>query len=111
MSVKMRQMVEREIAQQFIKDALAAGYTLEVNDGEENTYKGTDADAILAAMFTTDEDYLFLYLPALANRSGKADGWVRFIYGNDGWDVICDYTTNLEHLMNNVNAISDKYSD
>jgi hypothetical protein len=39
----------------------------------------------------------------------KEFGWVRFIYGNGGWDVINDYTTNLEPWMTNVDAIADQY--
>lgn len=37
--MNMRQRVEREIAQRVIKDVLAAGYTISVNDGEETTLK------------------------------------------------------------------------
>ncbi len=35
-------------------------------------------------------------------------GWVRFIYGNDGWDVISDYTTNLEPVMKLVQPLIDR---
>lgn len=103
---KVRLEVERRIAQQAIADLLEAGYTLGVNDGEEITIKeSTDAEAVLKAMATTDEDYLLAY------RDGKRVGWVRFIYGNDGWDVINDYTTNLEEALTKTTALTDKFSD
>jgi hypothetical protein len=38
----------------------------------------------------------------------RSFGWVRFIYGNDGWDVINDYTTNLEPVIAGVNALAEK---
>ena len=104
MSVKLRQELERRIARTIIQDAIEQGYTLDVNDSEETTLKGsTDVKAILKAMFTTDEDYLILH-------RGKEQGWIRFVYGNDGWDVVNDYTVNLEDVMTSANKLADKYS-
>jgi len=37
-------------------------------------------------MFTTDDDCLIVV------KDGKPFGWIQFIYGNDGYDVISDYT-------------------
>lgn len=106
MSVKMRQMVEREIATALVDSALAAGYTVTVFNGEEDVLKQSSSQTdILAAMFSTDDDRLFLW------RDGQQVGWVLFIYGNDGPDVISDYTTNLEHIMAEANLVSAKYSD
>lgn len=107
MSVKMRQEVERKIAAALVKSARAAGYTISVDNGEDETYKMSSAKAVLAAMFTTDEDRLFMWNPA----NGKCVGWVYFVYGNDGWDVISDYTTNLEPIMAEANKISKQYED
>jgi len=108
MSVKMRQLVEKEIATAFIKEALKANYSITVYDSEEDTLiRSKDKTSILKAMFTSDDDRLYLY------KDGAKDyyGWVWFIYGNDGWDVISDYTTNLDPLMPNVNKVIDKYED
>ena len=92
--------VEKLIAKQCIVDLLAAGCKITVFDGEETTLvDSTDAAAILSAMFTTDEDYLHTTGPI---------GWVRFIYGNDGWDVINDYTTNLEPFLVRTMTLSEK---
>lgn len=118
MSVKMRQKVEREIATQVITDLLAAGYSLGVNDGEECTIKhSTDKAAILKAMFTTDEDWLLVYEPEDMTKAQMEDEstnygaswWVRFIYGNDGWDVVSDYCVALEEHMVNANKLADEY--
>lgn len=122
MSVKMRQLVEREIAEQVVTDLLAAGYALGVNDGEEITiHHSLSKAAILAAMFTTDEDYLYVYAKGDAqswddiNKEDETpDYWVRFVYGNDGWDVINDYITVLEPVIGEgtkTQALIDKYSD
>lgn len=107
MSIKMRQKVEREIAEAVIDGALEAGYTLDVYDTEEVTVKNSASKTeILEAMFTTNEDYLYV-----RNGGTNPFGWVRFIYGNDGWDVVNDYTTNLEEMMTKANALAESYSD
>ncbi|MBV8895506.1 MAG: hypothetical protein JO051_03265 [Acidobacteriaceae bacterium] len=98
-SVYKRIGTEEKIARRCTDALLRAGYLLGVNDGEETTIeRSSDANAIFHAMFTTDEDYILVY------RKGEQEhfGWVRFIYGNDGWDVISDYSTNLEPVMHGV---------
>ncbi len=105
MSVKLRQELERKIAKAAIKGILASGYTITVNNVEEDTLlHSTKPAEILKAMFTTDEEWL------IVGMKDKAPiGWVRFIYGNDGWDVINDYTTNLEETLKGANTLAAKY--
>jgi len=105
MSCKLRHELERRIATQAIEDLIAAGYTIDVNDGEETTLKASsDRDAVLTAMFTTDEDWLYV------NKDRNRIGWIRFVYGNDGFDVISDYTVNLEDVLTNTHALADQYA-
>jgi hypothetical protein len=105
-SVKMRQEVERKIAEALINQALAAGYQISVDNGEDEESGVWDtSEEILASMFQTDEDRLYMW------KDGDRFGWVYFVYGNDGWDVISDYTTNLDHIMSDANAISNFYAD
>lgn len=121
MSVKMRQLVEREIAEAVIKALLEAGFLLGVNDGEETTIRWSrDAKAVLAKMFTTDEDRLLVYIdadqddPLNVERETRPDYWVMFVYGNDGWDVISDYTVALEPYIGagtTVEQVIKKYED
>lgn len=93
--VAARQMVERKIAQLTIEVLLKAGYSLGVNDGEETTISySKDAHEVFEAMFTTDEDYLYIY-ERPAEKDATPDMWVRFVYGNDGWDVIADYSHSV----------------
>jgi hypothetical protein len=53
---------------------------------------------------TTDEDYLHLH-PPVGRKS-----WVRLVYGNDGWDVICDYGGygDVDALLAGALALSEK---
>ena len=108
MNVETRQKIERQIARKTAKDLIAAGYSVAVFDGEEIALEAsTDVRAIMAAMFSTDEDYLFAMTPSEDGKMKRA-GWVRFIYGNTGFDVINDYTTNLETALTETNALADR---
>lgn len=110
MSVEMRRRVEKVIVRSFIIAALADGYTINIYD-EDDDEDGllflepcNDLRKIMDAMFACDMERLHLF------KDGKRHGWILFVYGNDGWDVICDYTTNLEHLMAEPNKLSEKYA-
>jgi hypothetical protein len=95
--VAARQLVERKIAKMTIDALLKAGYSLGVNDSEETTiHHSRDARKVFEAMFTTDEDWLLVYVAGDDPKDKRPQYWVRFTYGNDGWDVINDYTTHLE---------------
>src|SRR3546814_18695894 len=60
----------------------------------------SDVKAIMAAMFATDEDYLFAMKPDEAGKMER-QGYARFIYGNEGWDVMRseEHTSELQSLM------------
>ena len=115
MSIKMRQMVEKEIYTKVIDVLLAAGFALSVynSGGENNEYeieRSQDREAILAAMYLTDEDRLYVHEAG----QEKPHAWVYFVYGNDGWDVINDYTVNLEKHIGDgseVDKVVKKYED
>lgn len=101
-AIKARQRIEQTIALVTAQALLDAGYSLGVNDGEETTiHHSRDLDKIQDALFTTDEDWLYVYETwGDGNTHRKSpDWWVRFVYGNDGWDVISDYSIALETVI------------
>lgn len=119
MSTKMRHEVERRIVTQVVDDALAAGYRLTVSlergfDWDTMLTGSRDRQKILEEAFAGDECHVFVHLPVgpLRGRGGKLDciGWVYFVYGNDGYDVISDYSTSLEALLKPANALADTYA-
>ncbi len=94
---------EKAVIKAFVKSALADGCKISVYDGEAYPLtKSADLGAVMKAIMSTDEDHLFIW------KDGKRIGWVFLVYGNDGWDVISDYTVNLEPLMVDAQAVSDK---
>ena len=110
MSVKMRQEVERKIAVAAITQLLAAGYSLGVNDSEETTiHHSRDAKAIEKAMFTTDDDYLLVYVKGDDEKDPRPQYWIHFVYGNDGFDVMSDYSVHLEPDLTKANEIAAHY--
>ena len=67
-------------------------------------------------MRTTDEDCLFVRTrPGDPFDRGEDrapfDGWVQFIYGNAGFDVINDYTVNLEAALARTNKLADSFDN
>lgn len=118
MSVAMRKRVEKTIVTAFVRDALAAGYRLAVSldhgyDLDEMLLGSRDRKAILEAAFAGDDCHIFVQ-PAEGptNEEGRvvSEGWVYCVFGNDGWDVISDYTMNLEPLLKNAQKLSDRYA-
>lgn len=107
--VAARQRLERAIVRRVVKDALAAGYVLDVDDGGEElaVWGATTRKAAIDALMNTDEDRLILRrLNAAGALTEK--GWVRFVYGNDGWDVINDYSVNIELVLAGAEAMAER---
>jgi len=106
-SVYKRQHAEYAVISAFVKAALYAGHTLGVFDGEEVVLEHSKSyKKVMAAIMSTDDDYIFVY--PVGATSGPRIGWVRCIYGNDGPDVISDYSVGLEYLMGKANEVSDR---
>lgn len=104
-----RILLERRIAVSLVNELLAAGFSISIDNGEDETEPSTNVDKILDAMSLTDEDYVHVY------KDAKYVGWVFLVYGNDGWDVINDgwdvindYTTNLETHIRKTNALIEE---
>lgn len=66
-------------------------------------------------IFAGDEAHVFVHYPnepIVENNQLRSLGYVYLVMGNDGWDVISDYTLSLERmgLMKSAEAISDRYA-
>ena len=94
--------IEQRIVGKLVQDALAAGYSLSVWDGEEMTLvESTDADEVYKALASTDSDHLYIH-----TRETNPPG-VQLIWGND-CSVISDYNACLETLLAGANALADE---
>lgn len=102
--------IERMIVDAVVEDAIKAGYELQVvADGEDMTERTTDGAAIIAMLMDLDDAHLIYRKPETPKENH--DAWVRFVFGNDGWDVINDYTANLDklELLKRADAISEEW--
>jgi hypothetical protein len=102
MKLETRIMIEKRIARRVVRDLLAAGYELTVDNGgdEAEIPWSRDFKTVVGAMFATDEETL------VARKEGGRS-FVYFVYGNDGWDVVNDYGVSLEPVMAPINAYAD----
>ena len=64
--------------------------------------------AALAALFSTGGDRINVW-----TRGDRKIGWVEFIYGNSGWDVIHNNTcgAELEELLVEPTKLAEQYAD
>lgn len=106
MNIEQRIAVEKQIVSRIVKDALALNCTVSVYDGEEWALKrSTKYTEVMGAIMSTDMDTL-----RFRNQDGDIVGSVFLVYGNDGYDVINDYSANAETeaLLAGANALADK---
>jgi hypothetical protein len=101
--------IERLIVSQVVKDALTQGYRISVDDGgdEYAVNSSTNYNEVMEALMNTGNDKIYLY-----TKDSVEFGWIDFVYGNAGWDVISDHTTNIEHkttILHEANAIAKQY--
>lgn len=119
MSVKLRQELEQRIAEAVIDRAIESDYRIAVSlargyDTDEMLLGSRDKEAIMKEVMAGDDCHVFVQPaegPTIKDGQVVSFGWVYFVFGNDGYDVVSDYTTNLEPVMDRANALADKYSD
>lgn len=103
--------IENDLTTRTVDALLAAGHALQINDGDElrPEVPTRDRQVMIDELGEVDDEFLTAFFNGENMPEGKClpDGYVRFVYGNDGYDVISDYTTNLEALLAPVNAAAD----
>jgi hypothetical protein len=115
MNVENRQKLERNIVETIIQDAIKAGYLITIdNGGDDFEFPPTnDFNVLSKAIMATDDEFIYLFTPENASKYSYSNyfAWVFVVYGNDGWDVVCDYTTNLDRtdILSNANKLADSY--
>lgn len=109
--VRARQIMERAVIRTLAQTLLDAGYALRVYEGEE--YAGrltTNRDEIMSQIMSVDEEQLDVFIGDGSHEHARRYATIFLVYGNDGWDVIADYSSKLEVFMGPVNTLIDKLS-
>lgn len=109
--VKLRIELEKRIARVVVEACIEKGYFLEIESDPDLRYS-QDVNKLMESLFACDDDHLVIF-EKVDNRGYRQLGWVRFVYGNSGYDVISDYTTNLDALgvLDRANEIAKQYED
>lgn len=102
-TVKNRVAMEKRILKSAVEELINHGFTITIRHEGEPTgiNASTDVSAIIEEAHGVDECQIDV-------KSPTANGAVFFVYGNDGYDIICDYTMNLEPYLVKTFALADK---
>lgn len=111
-TLKLRLEMERLIRERAVSDLIAEGFALNVDNGgdeEELAQPSRNTTEVLSVMNATDEERLYVYRGDGKHTPGpRAIGWVLFVYGNDGYDVVSDYTMNLEEYLKGERELTER---
>lgn len=94
-----------KIAHKAIQELHAAGYRMRVDDGgDELCPQRATEQEIINDLFAVDSANLIVYGDA-------SERFVSFVFGNDGYDALSDYTASLEPVISKVNAYADELEE
>lgn len=99
------QEMDRLVITKTVEVLIAAGAVLSV-DGDDHNWaikNSTDWVKVVDAITAVDD--------AMLSVRGAVSGWVRFIMGNDGYDVINDHSARLEETLAPVFALCDELEE
>lgn len=100
------QEMDRLVITKTVEVLIAAGAVLSVDDGDDHNWaikNSTDWVKVVDAITAVDD--------AMLSVRGAVSGWVRFIMGNDGYDVINDHSARLEETLAPVFALCDELKE
>ena len=104
--------IERTIVLELVECLLRNSYALMV-DSEEGplTAYTTNIKEILESVDACDDIYLNATPLNGGNPYESSMGWIRLVYGNDGYDIITDYLMWLEPILGPIIALADSIED
>lgn len=107
-TVQKRQAIERRIVLAACKELLNQELVLSIDNGgdEDELSKSSNLSEISRHIMLTDEETI-----RVITADGFSVGWMKFVYGNDGWDVLCDYSVTLDQYIPETQALIEKLSD
>lgn len=103
--VKLRNLMERAIVRKLVSDAFDRGFAVSYSDGESSYEQCNTVEGLMAEIQSTDEEKLRLKHP-----EGRS-AYVYLVYGNDGYDVIADYTLSILAPFNQLMDAIEAYTD
>lgn len=114
MSVTARIAIEHALTKFLYEDLIRQGYRLMLTSGDDPMEEcektpTRNVDDLLDLSMNVDDITVLLF------ASDKADarclGWVKLVYGNDGFDLVSDYSMAIEHALAETIKLSDRFAD
>jgi hypothetical protein len=89
--------IDREISTKLVDALLADGYTItcDLQDDQPEFARSTDRDGILDHLWQVE-------CAELAVHKGKENGCISLTFDEDGWDVVRDYSVDLERIVDPI---------
>lgn len=103
-----RQEIEKLIARKLMENAIAAGYVIQIDNGEDHSPKTKDIELLVKKLQETDTDYIYMFKD---EKEKRPDHWAFFVYGNSGFDVIANYNSDAEELLAPVMEYSGTFEE
>lgn len=104
--VRSRVAIERRIVTSLVNEFAEQGFAFWVDNGGEDFILCTTVEKALDALMNTDDDQL----GPIPKGDSIPLGWIRLVYGNDGWDVMSDWHTKLDKYMPKTLALVEELS-
>mgnify|MGYP001203946185 FL=1 len=108
MDIQTRIQVERLIVKSAMDSLIEQGYSVATyvdNDLSELSTPTRNIDEIMDLLMESDEDTV------IVSRRGSRIGTLQFVYGNDGWDVLSDYSTTLEDALQRTGSLAERLQE
>lgn len=95
--------LEEIIVRSCVHELLEHGFLLSVDHGGDDyeINRSSDGEAVFAKLMKQPEERL------MAIENDNIFGWIHFVYGNSGYDVICDMTVSLESYTVKTQALCE----
>lgn len=109
LNVMARQEIEAKIVEKIVDEALRKDYALSIQPGaaEISLERSKDKAAILNELMECDDDIILVHTTPESRRGF----FVYLVYGNDGWDVICDHATSLEAFLKPASDLAATFEE
>lgn len=113
--VQKRITCERSIQRAVMRAAIKKGYFVTIQNGEDEATPlehGQSLEWLCAFMNQCDEEHVLIN-----EKDGEHVGWIYFVYGNGGYDVVSDWSwvespeRNTQAVMDEIAAAGDKISE
>lgn len=113
-AIRQRVLIERAIVRRAVRDILAAadgGYCMTITNSESvELARSRDLDKIMDNIGQCDEETIVVKHATNDGVLGGKLGSIYLVYGNDGWDVICDHTDSrvMHELLEDAKKLAEE---